>query len=65
MEHAYSDAVTKTPFSIERFERISPSPHAMHNTLFILDDMRQLEASAEQWASLHPASLILPSSFSH
>jgi phenylalanine-4-hydroxylase len=54
LEHAYSDAVTKTPFSIEAFERISPSPHAMHNTLFILDDMAQLEASAEQWAALHP-----------
>lgn len=54
MEHAYSDAVTKTPFSLEAFEQISPSPHAMHNTLFILDSMEQLEGSAEAWAERHP-----------
>lgn len=53
MEHAYSDDVVKTPFSIEAFERISPSPHAMHKTLFILDNMEQLESSAEMWANRH------------
>lgn len=53
MEHAYSNSVIKAPFSIEAFEQISPSPHAMHNTLFVLDGMEQLESSAEMWANRH------------
>ncbi len=53
MEHAYSEDVTKAPFSIDAFERISPSPRAMHNTLFILDNMAQLESSAEMWTDRH------------
>lgn len=53
MEHALSDAVAKVPFSVEAFESISPSPHEMHHTLFILDSMAQLEASAEAWVTRH------------
>jgi phenylalanine-4-hydroxylase len=53
MEHAYSDEVIKTPFSLEAFERVSPSPHAMHKTLFILDNMEQLESSADMWINHH------------
>lgn len=51
LEHALSDSVRKMPFSIPAFESINPSPHAMHDTLFILDSMQQLEDSAEAWAS--------------
>lgn len=53
MEHALSDAVQKVPFSVEAFESISPSPHEMHRTLFILDSMAQLERSADAWVSRH------------
>ncbi len=53
MEHALSAVVAKVPFSVEAFESISPSPHEMHRTLFILDSMAQLETSAEAWVARH------------
>lgn len=51
LQHALSDAVQKVPYSLEAFESVDPSPHHMHNTLFILDDMTQFEQSVEDWVS--------------
>lgn len=53
MEHAYSDAVQKVPYSLEEFEKIDPSPHAMHRKLFVLDSFDQVEQSVEDWVSKH------------
>lgn len=53
LEHALSDTVEKTPFSIAAFEGISPSPHQMHTRLFILDSIEQLKTSAPQWVAYH------------
>jgi phenylalanine-4-hydroxylase len=49
--HALSDEVEKVPYSLEEFERISPSPHEMHRKLFVLDSMEQLELSVEEWVA--------------
>jgi phenylalanine-4-hydroxylase len=54
LTHALSDAVTKSPYSLEAFERITPSPHAMHKTLFVLGSMDELERSVEDWVTAHP-----------
>ncbi len=53
MDHAYSDDVRKVPYSLEEFEKIDPSPRAMHDKLFILDSMEQLEHSVVDWVKLH------------
>lgn len=53
MDYAYSDAVEKVPYSLESFEQITPSPRAMHNKLFILDSMEQLEQSVVDWVHTH------------
>jgi phenylalanine-4-hydroxylase len=49
--HALSDEVEKVPYSLEEFEKISPSPHSMHRKLFVLDSMEQLEQSVEDWVA--------------
>lgn len=51
IEHAYSDAVNKVPYSLDAFETLDPSPHRMHDTLFILESMDQLEQSVEDWVA--------------
>lgn len=51
--HALSDAVAKVPYSLEAFEEIDPSPHAMHKKLFVLENMAQLENSVEDWVRKH------------
>lgn len=54
LDHALSDEVEKIPYSLEAFENISPSPHAMHKTLFVLENFEQLEQSVEDWVAAHP-----------
>lgn len=49
--HALSDAVEKVPYSLEAFDKIDPSPHEMHKTLFILQSFDQLEQSVEDWVN--------------
>lgn len=49
LDHALSDEVEKIPYSLEEFEKIDPSPHVMHNKLFILDSFEQLEQSVVDW----------------
>lgn len=51
MDHAWSAAVAKVPYSLEAFEQIDPSPRAMHHKLFVLDSMEQLERSVEDWVA--------------
>lgn len=51
LQNALSDKVQKVPYSLEAFEKVDPSPHAMHDTLFILDSMEQLEQSVEDWVA--------------
>lgn len=58
MDHAYSDTVQKVPYSLEAFEQIDPSPRAMHNKLFILDSMEQLEQSVEDWVEAHRERIV-------
>lgn len=53
MDHAYSDAVAKVPYSLEAFETLDPSPRAMHDKLFILDSIEQLEQSVVDWVDSH------------
>nr|MCU0480390.1 hypothetical protein [Anaerolineae bacterium] len=53
MHKAYSDEVARVPYSLDEFERIIPSPRAMHNKLFILDDFEQLENSVVDWVESH------------
>jgi phenylalanine-4-hydroxylase len=59
LRHALSDEVEKVPYSLEAFEQISPSPHEMHQKLFVLDSMDQLERSVEDWVTKY-ASLRQP-----
>ncbi len=56
---AFSDDVEKMPYSLEAFEQIDPSPRAMHEKLFILEDFDQLEQSVEDWVTAH-RELMLP-----
>lgn len=49
LQLALSDTVEKIPYSLEAFDRISPSPHEMHKKLFVLESMGQLEHSVEEW----------------
>ncbi|GAB4516116.1 MAG: aromatic amino acid hydroxylase [Anaerolineae bacterium] len=53
MIHALSDAVEKVPYSLDAFEKIDPSPRAMHHRLFILSDFDQLEQSVVDWVASH------------
>ena len=57
MDHAYSDAVRKVSYSLEEFEKIDPSPRAMHDKLFILNSMEQLEQSVVDWVNSHKSLL--------
>lgn len=49
MLHAWSNDVAKVPYSLEEFEKIDPSPHRMHDKLFVLQSFEQLEASVDDW----------------
>lgn len=53
MHKSLSDEVARVPYSLEEFELIIPSPRAMHNKLFILDDFEQLEQSVVDWFESH------------
>jgi len=54
IEKAFGDTVQREPYSLAAFERIDPSPRAMHQKLFILEDFDQLEQSVEDWVAHHP-----------
>lgn len=58
MKHALSDEVARVPYSLEAFEKIDPSPHRMHDKLFILHDFDQLEQSVVDWVERH-ADLVI------
>lgn len=60
MHKAMSDDVRRVPYSLEAFENIDPSPHEMHNELFILDDFEQLENSVVDWVTKHSHLAIDP-----
>lgn len=51
---AYTDAVERRPYSLDAFERIDPSPHKMHNQLFIFESMDEVERSLRDWVTAHP-----------
>jgi phenylalanine-4-hydroxylase len=51
MKRALTEAVRKAPYSLDAFEQIDPSPHRMHDTLFVLDSMEQLEQSVVDWVA--------------
>jgi len=53
IQHAYSDSVLKVPYSLEEFEKIDPSPRAMHHKLFVLESMEELEQSVVDWVNAH------------
>lgn len=59
LDNALTDAVARVPYSLEAFEQIDPSPHAMHKKLFILESMEQLEQSVEDWVVAHKPGEIL------
>lgn len=46
---ALSNDVEKIPFSVEEFDKITPSPHEMHKKLFVLENFEQFEEAAESW----------------
>ncbi len=56
LDHALSDEVEKIPYSLDEFEKIDPSPHVMHNKLFILESFEQLEQSVEDWVARKESS---------
>lgn len=58
MLKAFSDQVQKIPYAIEEFEYVDPSPHVMHNKLFILESFEQLEHSVEEWIEKHPQFIV-------
>lgn len=51
MNSAFSDVPQKLPYSLEAFEAISPSPHEMHKTFFIVDDFGQVERAVDDWVA--------------
>lgn len=51
MKSAFSDAPEKLPYSLPAFESISPSPHEMHKTFFIVDSFEQVEQAVEDWVA--------------
>jgi phenylalanine-4-hydroxylase len=51
MKRALTEAVQKAPYSLDAFEQIDPSPHRMHDMLFVLDSMEQLEQSVVDWVA--------------
>jgi phenylalanine-4-hydroxylase len=51
MKRALTNAVRKASYSLDAFEQIDPSPHRMHDTLFVLDSMEQLEQSVVDWVA--------------
>jgi len=54
LQRSYTDDVQRVPYSLEAFEKIDPSPHKMHNTLFIFDSIDQIEHSLHDWTKAHP-----------
>lgn len=54
LQRAYTPAVQRRPYSLEAFESIDPSPHKMHNQLFIFDSFDQIEHSLYDWVKAHP-----------
>lgn len=58
LAHALSDDVERVPYSLEAFESLAPSPHAMHKKLFILDDLDQLEQSVEGWVAKYGQQIL-------
>jgi phenylalanine-4-hydroxylase len=59
LQRAYSDAVTRAPYTLQAFEALAPSPHHFHNTLFILDSWEQVERSIADWAAVHPVPMTM------
>jgi phenylalanine-4-hydroxylase len=57
LTRVYDGHVNLQPYSLEAFESIAPSPHEMHNTLFIFDTWEQIEQSIEDWVAKHPSDL--------
>lgn len=51
LQRALSDEVEKVPFDITAFENLAPSPHVMHNKLFILESFQQVEEALELWVT--------------
>lgn len=55
LRRVFAGEVNLVPYSLDAFERISPSPHEFHNTLFIMQSWAQVEHSVEEWVQAHPA----------
>ena len=43
--------VELTPFSLDAFDAIDPSPHVMHTRLFVFDSMAQITAAMHAWVA--------------
>lgn len=49
LKNALSSKVEKLPFDSETVGKIDRSAHVYHNTLFILENLKQLEDSVDKW----------------
>ncbi|MDZ4770557.1 MAG: amino acid hydroxylase [Chloroflexota bacterium] len=58
LQRAYSDAVTRRPYTLSAFESLAPSPHNFHETLFVLESFEQVEDALIEWADAHPAERV-------
>jgi phenylalanine-4-hydroxylase len=54
LQRAYLPEVQRLPYSLEAFENIDPSPHKMHDQLFVFDSFDQIEQSLHDWVKAHP-----------
>lgn len=60
LQRALTDEVQRVPYSLDAFERIDPSPHRMHGTLFIFESLDQVVASLDDWLRVHPPREAVP-----
>ena len=45
--------VTQQPFTLERMDKIDPSPHEYHTEMFLFDSFEHLRQATNGWYEMH------------